>query len=336
MKQNKIIKTYILNEQNDIINKSEWSYQEAHYILKIFDTFMPYYYKKRKTITHFIPSKMYKNINYNSVIYYLVTGKLKKGIHRIFYEKHGQRWYIYKMPQECYSILLVEDLYKKLCENFKIEPNFSHEVKTKNKVKEKISTKTNKEKVVNILVYSSIGFKCKNSSHKIEDVTIIVPIIKQNGDIITIDVQGGYCLKYNIYFISTYDFIKLKQFGRIACRIVEDVQYYKNNKYTRFKEKSIIAEYGYTVAQKYMLSDKARQEILKIIINDNVLSNYQICTHLEWLIKYNGNNDNMKYAVEKWERDIDFLQNYKKEDQLKYVAESIKRVKYKSDTDQTE
>lgn len=332
-----IIKTYMINQQNEIINSSALSYQQAHEILKSFTMFMEQYYIYRKNITHFVPSKIYKNINYNTVIYYLATGKLKnKSLSKIIIGNHHGRYYVYQLPKECYSFLLIEDLYKKMCNHFNICPDFSRNITPKNK-------RTNQHKnnntiitypsrpsgsFVNVLVYSTTLFKCRNPKHQIVDVNIIVPVKRPNGEEVEIRVSGGYCPNCGTYFITTNDYKRLKQQGRITCRVMESKRYYEDSEYSFLQSESIIFQYGYNVKQSEGLSSKERQAILKTVISDGVLSNHEIRTHLEWLIRSNKGRQDRDLAISKWQEDLAFLRNYKAESNPNYKAASIKHIHY--------
>lgn len=77
-------------------------------------------------------------------------------------------------------------------------------------------------------------------------------------------------------------------------------------------EQSILNKHGYNVGQTDDLPDWKRQEILKDIIDSGELSQGYICSHLKYLIKINGQKKANWLAVQKWKRDLEFVQNIKR------------------------
>ena len=74
-------------------------------------------------------------------------------------------------------------------------------------------------------------------------------------------------------------------------------------------EQSLLNKRGYNVGQTDDLPDWKRQEILRDIIDSGELTQGYICSHLKYLIKINGKKDANWLAVQKWQRDLDFVQN---------------------------
>lgn len=179
-----------------------------------------------------------------------------------------------------------------------------------------------------ILVYSTTHFKCRNFDHLIRDVDIFVPLIKPDGKETEVRVLGGYCPNCGTYFITTNDYNRLKQQGRITCRVMESKRYYEDSEYSFLQSESIIFQYGYNVKQSEGLSAKERQDILKTVIADGVLSNHEIRTHLEWLINNSKGRQERTLAISKWEEDLAFLRNYRAESNLNYRASSIRHIHY--------
>lgn len=225
----------------------------------------------------------------------------------------------------------IEWLYKKLCNEYNIEPKFPTTMTKTNPLPTYLPSLVPSHPsgpFVNVLVYSTTHFKCRKSSHQIFNINIIIPIIKSNQERTEVSVSGGYCPYCGTYFITTGDYLRLKQLGRIACRVVGSKVYYDYKEGSNFNKKSIIAQYGYTVSQKDALPAKIRQGILKTVIEDGALSNIEIRTHLEWLIRYNGEKPNMENAVAEWKEDLNFLQNYNTDNHLDFQAISLRHIHY--------
>ena len=84
---------------------------------------------------------------------------------------------------------------------------------------------------------------------------------------------------------------------------------YDNKDFPERAAQSLLNKRGYNVGQTDDLPDWKRQEILKDIIDSGELSQGYICSHLKYLIKINGKKDANWLALEKWQRDLDFVQN---------------------------
>ena len=109
---------------------------------------------------------------------------------------------------------------------------------------------------------------------------------------------------------------------------MESKHYYEDSEYSFLQSESIIFQYGYNVKQSEGLSAKERQDILKTVIADGVLSNHEIRTHLEWLINNSKARQERTLAISKWEEDLAFLRNYRAESNLNYRASSIRHIHY--------
>ena len=59
------------------------------------------------------------------------------------------------------------------------------------------------------------------------------------------------------------------------------------------------------------LSDVQRQKILAFLIENNIIDKNGIVNYLESFILLRKYNRNMKLAIDKWKRDIDFVLRYK-------------------------
>lgn len=74
-------------------------------------------------------------------------------------------------------------------------------------------------------------------------------------------------------------------------------------------EQSLLNKRGYNVGQIDDLPDWKRQEILRDIIDSGELTQGYVCSHLKYLIKINGKKDANWLAVQKWQRDLEFVQS---------------------------
>lgn len=88
-------------------------------------------------------------------------------------------------------------------------------------------------------------------------------------------------------------------------------------------EESLLRCYGYNVNQTDNLSDNKRQEILREVIDLKIMNPYSIICLLRGCYSRAKGNRHL-YACEKYERDIEFVQNYKFNPQRFLIADFLK------------
>ena len=78
---------------------------------------------------------------------------------------------------------------------------------------------------------------------------------------------------------------------------------------------------------KSNLSDTQRQAIIKECIDENILSQSEIVSFLEYLIEFNGSKRENWLAVQKWERDLEFTLEYNMDDRIEVFVKEVKKYK---------
>lgn len=73
---------------------------------------------------------------------------------------------------------------------------------------------------------------------------------------------------------------------------------------------SILMEHGYTVSQRVGLSDEDRQRILCDILSNQIATRRDVISHIELQINLRKANPMYSVAVEKWQRDLEYIRNY--------------------------
>ncbi len=147
-----------------------------------------------------------------------------------------------------------------------------------------------------------------------EKVIAVLQILKKNYQIEDVEVNAMYCPDCNAYYISRYNYDRLKEKGRILCQLVSQEDYLnniRNRRYDDLRQESILHMMGYTVNAKDDLSDSYRQELLTFIIESGVITKKAAINHLDFLIRTNESRVQNKKAVEKWNRDRAFLLGYR-------------------------
>ena len=177
---------------------------------------------------------------------------------------------------------------------------------------------------------------CSYKNHNTTDVTIQVPVVKNDGHVTDIKILASYCKECNRYTILKEDFKKID--GIILCEIIDETNPYNNDTVDEFvleQRESILYKYGYNVQSKINLSSQQRHIILASVIEANILTRRQIIDHLTTLIERGSKIPNWKEATSKWKEDKYYVQSYKTENLptamfdkiiLKY-SEKIRTVK---------
>ena len=155
-------------------------------------------------------------------------------------------------------------------------------------------------------------FKCVHLNHKIDSIQAIVPVINRQGNIVNRIYPAGYCRNCGRYFIREATYARIIESGVPACRVIDEIAYYNNNKNEfGLAEKSLLMEYGYNVSRNNHLSADARHRILANIIDHHILKRSRIIDYLYYFIRQHSSQKNYEEAIEKWTEDIQFVQRYK-------------------------
>ena len=67
--------------------------------------------------------------------------------------------------------------------------------------------------------------------------------------------------------------------------------------------------------------------IIKECIDENILSQSEIVSFLEYLIEFNGSKRENWLAVQKWERDLEFTLEYNMDDRIEVFVKEVKKYK---------
>lgn len=130
------------------------------------------------------------------------------------------------------------------------------------------------------------------------------------------------------YYIFDYPAEKeLTKMGIVLCKVLDEKEYLKNDYLngTKLAQKSLLMQYGYNVSQVCDISDKKRQDILKFIIDNKILSKNEVISYLNFFISQKQGISNMGQAISKWKKDREFIEKYHIE---KYEEVEIKSIHY--------
>lgn len=164
-----------------------------------------------------------------------------------------------------------------------------------------------------IIVLTGYYNRCIYQEHDTEIVNAAVHMVDFNKQMTWEEtVKVFYCRSCNCYYMFISDFEGLKKKGYLGCKVVTIQEYTKGLKNgARWKEQSVLKQYGYSVSKQDGLSKDERQNILSFILENTILTIPRTCDYLNWFIVMAKDNPNKKEAIEKWEEDIEFVKKYK-------------------------
>lgn len=159
-----------------------------------------------------------------------------------------------------------------------------------------------------VVVKSTIR-KCDNEDHHTELIEGIIFLIeKKTNKIIYKDIPLLYCHECNVYYLYEFDYNALRIIGRPLLRLYTKKPSGNMIDFQTLSTESIFKICGYTVDANEGVSDNTRRNILKFLIQRNIVSLTQTLNFLHWLIDTRKNNRNMYHAVKKWESDLKFIE----------------------------
>lgn len=163
-------------------------------------------------------------------------------------------------------------------------------------------------------IVRSVSMRCIHSDHKLQSINAKVMIMTHKG-MEERTVNATYCPDCQKFYMSETSYQALKKEGIICCKVIEYSDL-KNNlsNFNSWQKKSVLSLYGYNVNKTSGLSVIERQNILKFLIENKILTKHEIISHLESQISIRKNLPSMKDAISKWNNDIDFIHKYKSND----------------------
>lgn len=175
-----------------------------------------------------------------------------------------------------------------------------------------IISKIKKENRSDFLVKGNTYY-CKNRNHKIFELKANIDIVLRDGSIVNESCPAYYCDNCEIYYIYEHDYERLKNRGSILCKIYDSYKFSSiNNQAYVMNSESLLHSFGYNVNGIENLSTLQRQMILKLLIDNNIMSKYEIINHINYLINRSLNLKNFAQARSRWKEDLNFLSDFKK------------------------
>lgn len=199
-----------------------------------------------------------------------------------------------------------------LCECFDIVEPYYNEVKDN---KELIC---NKEEI--LYIYKGT-IKCHKQKHNIVQATAICYGRDDN----EIELNVEYCSDCKKYLLEYNLFERYRnRYGILIGNFRMTNHGVFSGEYDLALESPLKLS-GYSVSQKDGFSSITRQRILARIIHNNIMSKGEVIKYLSYFIRMQGSKYGNEIALEKWEDDLRFVQDYNKEIQPKTYISKIKK-----------
>lgn len=170
-----------------------------------------------------------------------------------------------------------------------------------------------------LLIYKG-ETKCFREHHSIEPVT--ADVLARRGSKASININ--YCKDCHKYFISEHEFFHYRDLYGIVCKLKVD-RTSSGFAHIPMAEYSILRLYGYNVGKDDDYSDEERQNLLRILIENNYVSKPEIIKYLDMFITMNSGKDNMEDSISKWKSDLEFVRGFSIDTQSKV---NIGKIKY--------
>ena len=161
------------------------------------------------------------------------------------------------------------------------------------------------ENVLHVLKGKSV---CARKNHDITNVTGSLVSIRRK----TVTLNVSYCKNCQRFFIYADDFVKYTDLnGPLMGHLsFSDINRNKIG-IMNFAEESPLHMCGYNVNQQKKYTDDERHTILANIMNYDIMKKQEIIDYLHFYINNLGRKRNMRVAVSKWRKDLDFVNKYK-------------------------
>lgn len=233
--------------------------------------------------------------------------------------------------RENISIYETVDDEKKLLTN--IVEDLEKCIKQNEEILQNLSTPQNKKCLdFKDIIIKSNFFSCVKRGHTLQPYTGLIPVLKFDENNVPYEdyeeAYIGYCSKCNKYYMFNDVFEEISKNNKILCTVIEESKVLSPNfdfsNYT-YKSQSILNALGYSVGRQANLSEDDRHSILQTAIDDNIVKKYDVIEYLRWLIRTRTPLANQKTAIAKWKNDLNFVEDYKRDENKYLIVKSIKK-----------
>lgn len=174
-----------------------------------------------------------------------------------------------------------------------------------------------------IIVLSTTN-ACSYREHQLKDIAANIPIFTKNGSIERRLMTISYCVECKKYIMLKSDFKMIS--GVVACQVIDETTSRNDTEKDSIEitqRESILYRCGYNVKTKDNLSDKQRHLILASVVESNILTREQICSHLDTLIERGRKIEKWQLATQKWNQDRQYIKTYNTKSLPKVLVNSV-------------
>ena len=172
------------------------------------------------------------------------------------------------------------------------------------------------------ILYVYKGFiKCQRNHHNLTCVN--AKIRSKNGKYIYLNVN--YCKDCKQFFISYSEYLHYRSmYGILIAKIVMISNGEFSNDIDYLAAESPLKLCGYSVSQAEGLTTQARQDLLRELIQLDIIKKTEVIRYLSWFIQMNGQKFGNEIARSKWESDLDYVRGLNTAKQDTHLIAGIK------------
>lgn len=173
------------------------------------------------------------------------------------------------------------------------------------------------------ILYVYKGFiKCQKDHHNLTCVN--AKLRSKNGKYIYLNVN--YCKDCKQFFVSYSEYLHYRSmYGILIAKIVmiSNGEYSSDIDY--LATESPLKLCGYSVSQAEGLTEQARQDLLRELIQLDIIKKTEVIRYLSWFIQMNGQKYGNEIARSKWESDLDYVRGLNTSKQDTHLIAGIKK-----------
>lgn len=176
-----------------------------------------------------------------------------------------------------------------------------------------------------LYIYNGV-LGCEARGHKLEAVTGTLATVK--GSVVHMNVN--YCHECRRHFVSRSEY---EHYRSLHGPLLGNITFQSDNDGETESELSLNEESplmlcGYGVSVREGLTIRERRLLLANIMDRGILSKPRVMEYLQFFISWRENNPKMAEACKKWRSDLDWVRDYRIDEQRRFDVESIRRFNW--------
>lgn len=163
---------------------------------------------------------------------------------------------------------------------------------------------------------------CLRDHHNITNVTCNIKTVDGKRE----QINAQFCNRCKKFFISQTSYERYRKKMNLIPVKFQFVD--KNGRFSKFvnnsQECSPLFLAGYNVSKRNNLSVRERTDLLKFILNHEIMDKHEIIGYLQYFIALNRLKPNFSSAIQKWEDDLEFVEEYNMDEQPHIEVDEIR------------